>query len=539
MSSASAAVAAVQEPATYDMHPPVYRRRNQRAAQFQALHGRYSKTLLDFQRSNPEPDSWEEKYFTSQLAKISKEMAATASAEDQASEMMTQCSLFTARQLFCVWKAFDKIPAQAGADISIAELASLVDADEALVKRLVDVLVAHGVLARTNAISVAHTPRSLELREGHAVGKRCQLFWEVCMVPYAQEPKFFQAYGRKEPQTMNHVPSTFAYGCPEDSFYSMLQKDPERTERFGRQMRAMEINMPSAGIYDFSWLVKRVRQEEYSMPLLAGTNRKRAIFVDVGGGMGQASKAIMAENPGLPSSRFVLQDRAEVLAKVEALGDEDLRDVSKMAVDFHADQPVKGAYIYFIRRCLFNFPDSIAGNMLRIIAASMDPHESRLLIQEDVMDDPPNPRMAAMDMIMLSLGGKQRSLDKWRQLARQAGLRVVQVHRDRSGKSESLCVIECVRDDRDDTDLGGLSSATSRSDTSHNRTASPQSSSRQSLSPSTSSAATVSEKLQPPTGPMVASALALPPMSFFAPITTGLTESLARATRQARAWLWR
>lgn len=63
------------------------------------------------------------------------------------------------------------------------------------------------------------------------------------------------------------------------------------------------------------------------------------------------------------------------------------------------------------------------------------------------MEDPPSPRMSAMDMIMLSLGGKQRSLEQWRELASYAGLKVVGVHRDRSGRSESLCVIECVLDD--------------------------------------------------------------------------------------------
>jgi len=180
------------------------------------------------------------------------------------------------------------------------------------------------------------------------------------MVPFAQEPRFFQTYGRKEPQTMNHVPSTFAYGLPEDTYYSMLEKDPERMVRFGGQMRAMEINMPSAGIYDFSWLVERVKQEDMMIEepssLLVGTKfadlagtdissgpgGKKAIFVDVGGGMGQASKAIMAENPSLPRSRFVLQDRAEVVSKLEAMNDPGLQDVSKMVVNFHAEQPVKG-----------------------------------------------------------------------------------------------------------------------------------------------------------------------------------------------------
>jgi len=158
-----------------------HRQTNQRIAKYKALHGQYSQTLLEFERRNPVPDSVEERAFTKELTKLSKDMTATmngtatSQADDQASEMMTQCALFAARQLFSTWKAFDRIPAEEGTDIPLGELAAAVNADEALVRRLAGVLVSHDVLLQTSKHCVAHTAKSLELREGHSVGKRCQL----------------------------------------------------------------------------------------------------------------------------------------------------------------------------------------------------------------------------------------------------------------------------------------------------------------------------------------------------------------------------
>ena len=63
--------------------------------------------------------------------------------------------------------------------------------------------------------------------------------------------------------------------------------------------------------------------------------------MDVGGGKGQAIKAISKENPELPRERFVLQDRLDVIEEVKKLDAEDLRGAQLTAHDFHTEQPVK------------------------------------------------------------------------------------------------------------------------------------------------------------------------------------------------------
>ena len=132
---------------------------------------------------------------------------------------------------------------------------------------------------------------------------------------------------------MNHVPTTWAYGHPEWSYYEMLAHDPAWMGRFLKAMGPIEARMPISGIYDFGWLVAAAEADP------AG---ERPLFVDVGGGKGQAIVAIRKEFPGLPLGRCVLQDRPEVIAADAALDEEDLRGVQRMAMDFHKEQPVKG-----------------------------------------------------------------------------------------------------------------------------------------------------------------------------------------------------
>ncbi len=100
-----------------------------------------------------------------------------------------------------------------------------------------------------------------------------------------------------------------------------------------RAIAPLEESQPIAGIYDFGWVVAKAQAE---------LDSKRLLFVDVGGGKGQSIKAIHKENPGLPLSRYLLQDLAEVIETVKALDDPELREVQKMAIDFHREQPVKG-----------------------------------------------------------------------------------------------------------------------------------------------------------------------------------------------------
>lgn len=152
-------------------------------------------------------------------------------------------------------------------------------------------------------------------------------------------PEYFEQYGRREPQAMNHVPMSFAHGKPHLSFYELLAEDDAWVGSFLQGMAHVESRMPvTAGIYDFSWLAAEAG-------LHPGSDR--AVLVDVGGGKGGAIRAIHREFPALPIERFVLEDRPETLEAGSKLLDEsdELAGVRRVALDFHRDQPVKGKVV--------------------------------------------------------------------------------------------------------------------------------------------------------------------------------------------------
>lgn len=96
-----------------------------------------------------------------------------------------------------------------------------------------------------------------------------------------------------------------------------------------------------------------------------------------------------------------------------------------------------------MRRCFHNYSDEVSRNMLRIIVDAMA-DDSRLLIQEDVLDNPPHQWAAYLDFMMLNLGGKQRTLKNWEQLLGSVGLRIASVSTG-EGPWKSLSVIEAVK----------------------------------------------------------------------------------------------
>ncbi|KAK1749856.1 O-methyltransferase [Echria macrotheca] len=335
-----------------------------------------------------------------------------------------------ATHLFQVWGGFGQLPKEGA--ISFVELAGKLDAETSLVGRVVGLLTSLGILQAVGGDSVAHTARSRVLVPENQLSILYQLMWDNNMVPYLHLEEYFDKYGRKEPQTVNHIPGTFARGCPEKPMFQYLGENPAFFKRFTIGMALIESGSPASGIYDFTWLVEKAKQEP-----------ERTVFVDVGGGSGHALLAIHDEFPGLPLERSVLQDRQELIDAVTAGGNPKMDKVQKVAIDFHAGQPTKGAMVYFIRRCLHNYGDKICTNMLRIIAESMA-DDSRLLIQEDIKPAPPDVKTAYLDFLMLTFGGKARNLSCWEQILKDAGLRISSISRA-SGPWESLSVLECVK----------------------------------------------------------------------------------------------
>lgn len=239
---------------------------------------------------------------------------------------------------------------------------------------------------------------------------------------------YFDKFGLREPTGKLKTMTAFALGHEDLSIWEALNQNPEMLANSMAAMTAMATKTPTTGTYDFSWIVAK-----------ANSDPGRVLVVDVGGGKGHALQAICEATPGLPMNRCVLEDQDLVLDEGKASARGTLNDVQRVALDFHSEQPVKNALIYYIRRCLHDYGDDDCVDILRQMSNAMAA-DSRLLIVEQVLHDPPSAMGVAADIMMAMIGGKERTLDGFKAIASRAGLDIAEVHRS---PGSDWAVVEC------------------------------------------------------------------------------------------------
>ncbi|KAK3294633.1 O-methyltransferase-domain-containing protein [Chaetomium fimeti] len=333
----------------------------------------------------------------------------------------------TAIRLFIKWKAFEKIPIDDGATISYTDLAATLGADVSLITRFARVLVANGTLEQIGGDSVAHTKFSKVLTTANPIWAMMQLGFDSQLSAWVAMPKYFDQYGiAAEPKDRLQTILAFAEGSLGSTVWDIHHSSEERLRVFMLAMGVIEEHMPALGAYDLSWAVEEV-----------GKSADRPLVVDVGGGRGHALKGIWKATPGIPRNRCVLEDLPEV---VEAAKREDpeMADVQTVPVDFFKEQPVKGALVYYIRRCLHDYSDDECVVMLKHLSGAMAP-DSRLLIVETMLGDQPSAFQAAMDLSMLTISGKERTRANFEDITGKAALKITKVSQIPGGSA----VIEC------------------------------------------------------------------------------------------------
>ncbi len=97
--------------------------------------------------------------------------------------------------------------------------------------------------------------------------------------------------------------------------------------------------------------------------------------------------------------------------------------------------------MYYIRRCLHDYGDADAVDILRQISNAMAA-DSRLLIVEQIMENPPDALAAAADLSMSTIGGKERTFDNFEKIVGEVGLKINQVFKN---PGTGAALIECVK----------------------------------------------------------------------------------------------
>jgi hypothetical protein len=97
--------------------------------------------------------------------------------------------------------------------------------------------------------------------------------------------------------------------------------------------------------------------------------------------------------------------------------------------------------VYWIRRCLHDWSDASCKEILSHIAKAMA-SDSKLLIVEQVLEETPDRFSQYLDIIMMNIAGKERTLEQFRSMVQEVGLQIVGVHRM---EGSTTAAVECVK----------------------------------------------------------------------------------------------
>lgn len=194
---------------------------------------------------------------------------------------------------------------------------------------------------------------------------------------------------------------TMAYGKP---IFDLLAERPEQCETFQQAMSGGSAIAAQSILasYDFS-----------------GVER----LADIGGGHGLLLASVLQKYPAM---RGVLFDLPEVVAGVPA--DRLAACGGRLQVEAGSffERVPQGCDAYMMKHIIHDWSDEHCRNILKLIRAQLPPH-GRLLVCELVMPEEPGPAPAKMldiEMLVMTVGGKERTPAEFAELFASAGLKL-------------------------------------------------------------------------------------------------------------------
>jgi hypothetical protein len=188
-------------------------------------------------------------------------------------------------------------------------------------------------------------------------------------------------------------------------------------------------------VYDAAMMVHGIAETE---PMLDAYDFSAfETVMDVGGGNGLMLAAILNRHPAIKGILFDLPavvDRAK-----ETISDSDLSDRCQIVGgDFFTSVP--SADVYVLRHIIHDWDDDDAVSILRNCRNAMNP-EGRILLVETVIPPMNEPCFGKwLDLMMLIVGGRERTKEQYRQLLPQAGLKLNRI----ISTAHEISIIEAV-----------------------------------------------------------------------------------------------
>lgn len=263
-------------------------------------------------------------------------------------------------------------------DVSFAQVAASAEVPEHFVRRVMQLAASKHIFQQTSLVdgteAVRHSAASRAIVEtagfSDEIGMLLEEISPSVTHTMAANDKYGSDFGVEPSKTGFSVAHSTS-----DPIYIELNKDPQRSKRFGKAMRSMT----AGAAYELIHIVTSQKDLWSSVAAKGGT------VVDIGGGQGAVSRRLAEHFPGL---HCVVQD----LPKTADAGKESLpknleSQVSFEAHDFFTPQSKRGADVYLLRWILHNWSDRYVIKILQNIVPALK-NGSIVVIYEYLLSEP-------------------------------------------------------------------------------------------------------------------------------------------------------
>ena len=191
------------------------------------------------------------------------------------------------------------------------------------------------------------------------------------------------------------------FGAPWDDY---LAADPDASTRFNRFMAGGKDALADV--------------------LAAEGWRGDETVVDVGGGNGALMEALLERRPGL---RAVVVDLPHVATEAEErIRAAALTERCEVVAGNYFDGVPAGGDVYVLSHILHGWNDERARGVLATVRQAIR-NDGRVVIVDGVVAPPNEPAGKLMDLLMLSVGGRERTEQEWRELLASGGFELTEI----------------------------------------------------------------------------------------------------------------
>lgn len=314
---------------------------------------------------------------------------------DRLQMMQMTTGYWVSKMIYCAarLKVADEL---AAGPAPVARVAARVGAHEESLFRLLRALASLGIFRETTPRTFALTPKAELLRSDHPQGLR-----DFAVMANAE---LFEAW------------------C--DLLHSVQTGEGAVQKRFGGDFFTAVLSKIPEASASFDKAMEQIHGAELGLMLQFFDWSRFAHVVDVGGGSGQTLLSLLEATP---RARGTLFDLPQVVERARRDGAAAAR-CAYVGGSFFEQVP-SGGDCYVLRHIIHDWNDADSRRILERCRAAMKPGAT-LLIVEKAIPEGNEPEFAKLlDINMLAIGGKERTLEQYRALLADAGLTFRALHR--------------------------------------------------------------------------------------------------------------